>query len=279
MTHTTSGYLELDAGTIYYETAGAGVPLVLSHAAFLDSRMFNPQWEALAQHFQVIRYDMRGYGRSSAVDGPICRRDDLRRLLEYLDIDHAHFVGCSNGGAIMLDLVLEQPELARSLMLVGAAPSGFEIEGEPPRYMLEMFAAAQAGAVDQTNELQIRIWLDGEYREPDAVDSTLRQQALAMNRIPVEQQTFLIADMQPVCLIDPPAVVRLHDIQCPVLIVAGALDHAEVLRAASKLTEGISTARKIVVENAGHVPSFEQPEVFNALLLDFLCETELTPLG
>jgi pimeloyl-ACP methyl ester carboxylesterase len=270
MTHTIRGHFDLGEGTLYYETAGTGEPLVLTHAAFLDSRMFDAQWELLAQHFQVIRYDMRGFGQSSMAQGPLCRRADLRHLLKHLHVEHAHFVGCSNGGQIVLDLALEQPTLALSLTLVGSTPSGFELQGEPPRYIMEMVEAAQRGDIDRVNELQIRIWLDGSFREPDVLAPDLRAKALAMNRIPVERQTFFVADMQPGCPLDPPAITRLHEVRVPVLVVAGALDHAEVLRAADILVSGIPNARKVIIESAGHVPSFERHDVFNPLLTRFL---------
>lgn len=272
MIETTSGVLDLGDGSLYYETAGVGEALVLSHAAFLDSRMFDEQWDLLAQHFRVIRYDMRGYGQSSEARGPLCRRDDLRRLLEHLSVKHAHFVGCSNGGTIVLDLTLEQPNLALSLTLVGSTPSGFQMQGEPPRYMVEMFDAVQHGDVERANELQIRIWLDGMFREPEQMDGGLRAKALAMNHISVARKTFWTADMQPLNLLDPPAVNRLSEVSCPVLVVVGALDHPEILRAADLLVEEIGNAQKVVIDAAGHVPSFEHPEAFATLLIDFLQE-------
>ena len=270
MIETTNGYVELEGGTLYYETIGTGTPVILSHAAFLDSRMFDAQWELLEEHFQVIRYDMRGFGKSSAAQGPLCRRADLRHLLDHLEIQQAHLVGCSNGGEIMLDLVLEQPDFALSLTLIGSTPSGFEMQGEMPPHMNEMFEALQTGDVEQANELQIRIWIDGAFREPNAVNAELRDKALMMNRIPVQQQTFLIADMQPVCPLDPPAITRLSEIQCPVLVMAGTLDHPEIVRAAEVMSKGIANARKVLVESAGHVPSFEKADVVNPILLDFL---------
>jgi pimeloyl-ACP methyl ester carboxylesterase len=276
MIETTQGRLDVGDGQVYYETAGEGMPLVLSHAAFLDSRMFDGLWDALAQHFHVIRYDMRGYGQSSPANGPICRRNDLDRLLNALNISRAHLVGCSQGGTISLDLALEQPERVASLTLVDSAPSGFELRGERPRYMLEMFDAVHRGDVEQASEFQIRIWLDGEYREPAQVDPELRKKALAMNRISVAQQTFLIADVQPENPLNPPAVTRLEAVQCPALIVAGALDHPEVLRAAEEMTARIPHARKAVLEGSAHVPSYEQPEVFTTLLLDFLRELKMS---
>lgn len=269
MIETKKGHLNLGDGQIYYETAGTGMPLILSHAAFLDSRMFDAIWERLAKHFRVIRYDMRGFGQSSPVTGPLCRRNDLAQLLKHLDVTEAHWVGCSNGGQISLDLALEQPQHFASLTLVGATPGGFELHGEPPRHMLEMFDAMQHGDLDRSNELQIRIMLDGEQREPQQVDSTLRKKALEMNRIPVSQSTFF-ADTQPLNPLDPPAITRLEAVNCPTLIVAGSLDHPEILRAADEMVHRIPNARKTILESTGHVPSYEQPEPFVKLLLDFL---------
>lgn len=274
MIKTTKSYFDLGDGQLYYETAGKGSPLVLSHAAFLDSRMFDAVWEPLSEHFLVIRYDMRGFGKSSPVTGPICRRNDLDRLLTHLGVEQAHLVGCSLSGEIGLDLTLEQPQRFASLTLVGATPSGFQLQGEPPRYLLEMFGAMQSGDIDYANELQIRIWLDSEHREAGQVDATLRKKALDMNRIPVSQSTFFIADTQPINPLDPPAITRLESVKCPALVVAGALDHPEVLRAADEMVKRILNARKTIIESAGHVPTYEQPDTFVKLLLDFLSEVK-----
>lgn len=277
MVQTMTGRLALDGNDLYYEVAGEGEPLVLSHAAFLDSRMFDAQWEVLARHFRVIRYDMRGFGQSGAVQGPVCRRDDLRQLLAHLGVTQAHLVGCSNGGEIILDLALENPGLAASLTLVGSTPSGFQLQGQAPRYMFDMIVAMQRGDVEQASELQMRIWFDGQSREPNQVDAALREKALAMNHIPVANQTFFIADTQPLNPLDPPAFGRLHDIRCPVLVVVGSLDHPEILRAAAMMTDEIPGAHQVIIDDAGHVPSYERPHHFNELLLKFLREIHRQP--
>lgn len=268
---SSSDFLQLsDDGSIFYETAGTGEWVVLSHAGFLDSGMFDAIWARLAERYRVIRYDMRGYGRSSDVTGPVCRREDLRQLLNSLGIERAHFVGCSMGGEIVLDLVLEEPERALSLTLVGSAPGGFEPQGEPPRYLFEMIGAAHEGDFERTRELQIRIWFDGPQREPDEVDPNLRARALEMNHIPVERNTFMRADMANPCPLEPSAIKRLGEVTVPVLVVVGALDDPSLLDAAALMAKQLTNAQKVVIEGTAHVPSYERPEEFLKALLGFL---------
>jgi pimeloyl-ACP methyl ester carboxylesterase len=232
--------------------------------------MFDGIWETLVRQFRVIRYDMRGFGKSDPVTGPVCRRDDLTCLLDHLGISQAHLVGCSIGGEISLDLALERPGLVKSITLVDSTPSGFDMQGEPPRYLFEMFNAVQNGDVDHGSELQIRIWLDGQFREPDQMNIELRKKALEMNRNPVERKTFLIADTRPARPLTPPAITRLEDVKCPALIIAGSLENSEVLRAAKEMSTRIPGAKQIIMEGCAHVPAYEKPEVFLSHLMSFL---------
>jgi pimeloyl-ACP methyl ester carboxylesterase len=266
-------YLELGDGRIYYEDSGAqtGRPtVVFNHAAFLDSRMWDAQWTVFGEQFRVIRYDMRGFGQSDPVTGPRCRRRDLWALLDHLQIAQVHVIGCSMGGEIALDMALEQPERITSLTIVNGAPSGFQPQGAPPEYLFEMMGALQQGDVENASEYALRIWFDGPQRTPDQVDADTRRRASIMNRICVAQNTFFIADSDPLDPLDPPAITRLDRIRIPTLIVEGLLDHSENLRAGMILREGISGAASLSIPNAAHVPSLEQPALFNQGVLDFL---------
>lgn len=272
MSEREDGRFDIGDGWLAYEVGGnrQGETVVFSHAGFLDSRMFDAQWAALANRYHLIRYDMRGFGRSSNATAPICRRADPRNLLEHLGVEHAHFVGCSMGGEIVLDLALETPGLATSVTLIGTFPSGFVLQGKMPRYLKEMMTAVQAGNIDLANELQIRIWFDGPFREPDQVDEKLRQAALEMNRIPVMNNTHVTADMVPDSPLQPPAAERLAQVACRALVMVGALDDPELLRAADVLAKSIPGARNEIIEETAHVPSFEKPERVNRLLQEFL---------
>lgn len=263
-------YIEVEGSQLYYEVAGKGQPLVWVHAGFVDSGMWDAQWEAFKAHYQVIRLDMRGYGKSDPVHSPVSRRNDLYVFLKQLNITKAHLVGCSMGGEAVLDLTLEHPEMVSSLVLVSTAPSGFELEGEPPAVLLEMIGAMQQGDMARTSELQVQLWLDGSFRNPLQVDAQVRQHVLAMNRIAVNNGTWAIADMQPLNPLDPPAINRLEAVQVPTLVVVGALDHPEIIRAAEVMTRRIGGAKKVVLDTTAHVPNMEQPNEFNQTVLAFL---------
>jgi pimeloyl-ACP methyl ester carboxylesterase len=267
---TETGYLNLEGSKLYYEAAGAGEPLVLAHAGFVDSRMWDGQWEAFADHYRVIRYDMRGYGKSDRLTGPVNRRAELLALLRHLGVERAHLLGCSMGGATLIDFALEHPEMVISLIPVSAVPGGFPMQGEPPPNLLKMMEAVQQGDLERTSELQLRIWVDGMFRGPEQVDPTVRERAAVMNRIAVQNQTWAVADSQDITPLTPPAIERLRDLGMPTLAIVGALDHPEILRAADVMTAEMPDARKAALSETAHVPNMEKPAAFNRLVLDFL---------
>jgi pimeloyl-ACP methyl ester carboxylesterase len=269
----TKGFCQLGDGQLYFEDKGADSSretLILNHAAFLDSRMWDAQSEAFAERYRVIRYDMRGFGKSDPVTGPRTRREDVYRLLAHLGVTRAHVLGCSMGGEIALDMALERPEMVASLIVVNSTPSGFELQGPPPRYVLEMIEAMQRGDDERASELQLRIWVDGPHRAPEQVEPSVRARAAEMNRIFVRNKTFPIADMQPHNPLNPPAAKRLDQVRCPTLVVTGALDDGEILRAGRMLVEEIANAKAVTIPNAAHVPNMEAPELFNQTVLNFL---------
>jgi pimeloyl-ACP methyl ester carboxylesterase len=274
MKNTQQGTVTVGDGNLYCEAKGSGEPMVLCHAGFVDSGMWDGQWEQFSQFFHVVRFDMRGYGKSGRAQGPLARRKDLEALLDQLGIQRAVLIGCSLGGATVLDFALEHPERAAALVLVSAVPGGFEMQGAPPADLLAMFAAMQQGDLPQVAELQLRLWIDGPFRKPEQVDPAVRQQAAEMNRIPVEYGTFGL-DIQPVDPLDPPAITQLHQVRVPTLIVAGALDDPELLRAAGVMAQGIPAAKKVIIAGAAHVPNMEKPAEFNRELLGFLAAAGL----
>ena len=172
----------------------------------------------------------------------------------------------------MVDFVLEHPEMVSALITASSAPSGFQLQGEPPPLVLEMVTASQQGETARVSELQLRLWVDGPYRQPEQVNPLVRKRAAEMNRIPVGLNTWGTADAQPLNPLEPPAIDRLSAIHIPALIMAGALDDPEVLRAANVMTDAIKGAKKHIFLQSAHMPNMEEPEEFTQVVLSFLDE-------
>lgn len=270
MKQTKSGYVKLGDGKLYYEEAGEGEPLVLSHAGIVDSRMWDDQWSDFARDHRVIRFDMQGFGKSGRAGAPVTRRDDLYRLLKHFNLTRTALLGCSLGGEVILDFALEHPDMVSALVVVSAVPGGFELQGEPPRYLMQMMEAIQQGELELASELQSRIYIDGPFREPDQVDPQVRRRFAEMNRIALANKTWGLVDASP---LNPPAVERLHEIQAPALIIAGSLDDPEILRAAEVMVSGIPGAKKVILPGCAHLPNMEKPELFNQVVLEFLANS------
>jgi pimeloyl-ACP methyl ester carboxylesterase len=263
------GLAEVNGASLYYDVASNGEPLVFVHAGIADHRMWDGQVEAFAERYRVVRYDMRGYGRSEApVGAPFSHHDDLRGLLDFLFIERAILVGCSIGARTVIDFALAHPERVRVLALVCPTVSGFESDEEPPEEWDELVAADEAGDLERVSELEVRIWVDGPYRRPDNVDPAVRNLVGEMNLIALRNEPDL-GEERPA---EPPAVNRLAEIQAPTLVVAGALDRPEVGARAELLGEIIPRTQKIVINGTAHVPSMEKPEEFNRVVMGFLSE-------
>ena len=175
-----NGYAEVGGARFYYEIAGEGPPLVLVHAGITDGRMWDEQFHVFAQHYRVLRYDRRGFGKTAMVAGGYSHHRDLFELLKLLQIEQATLVGCSQGAKIV-DFTLEHPEMTDALVLVAPALGGFAFTGDMPRQAEELEVAEEAGDIDQVNELELQIWVDGPYRTPDQVDAQVRERVREMN--------------------------------------------------------------------------------------------------
>ncbi len=272
MNATETGFAEINGARIYYEIAGAGQPVVFVHAGIADRRMWNPQFEAFAERYRTLRYDHRGMGKSSMPPGPFALRDDLYALMRHLDMTPAVLIGCSMGGSAALDCVLEHPDAALALVLVGAGVSGNTLEPgeEMKRLWEEVDELAGKGDLDGANEIELRMWVDGVRRTPDQVDPAVRELVREMNlasftRDAEHQQ----GQPQP---LEPPAFGRLGEVHVPTLVIVGSDDQPLIVQTADILASQIPGARKVVMEGLAHVPNMEQPAEFNQITLDFLAE-------
>jgi pimeloyl-ACP methyl ester carboxylesterase len=262
-----TGMAELNGARIYYEVAGEGDPLVLVHAGIADSRMWEDQLMAFADRYRVIRYDMRGFGMTAMVEGPFSHHEDLRALLDALDAERAHLVGCSMGGGAVLDFALEYPQKVGNLVLVGSAVGGFGPDIDPPRQRDEILAAEEAGDLERVSELEVQVWVDGPGRFPEDVDASVRDLVREMNLIALRNEASGLGDEWE---LEPPAADRLPDVRAQTLLIIGDEDQPRVFAGADLLERELPNVRKVVMHGTAHVPNMERPEEFNRIVLDFL---------
>jgi pimeloyl-ACP methyl ester carboxylesterase len=267
------GMAEVNGVQLNYEVVGSGKPIVFSHAGIADARMWDDQFDAFAQRYRVIRFDHRGMGRSTMSPGPFSLREDVYGLMRFLGVERAALVGCSMGGAAVLDCTLAHPDAVAALVLVDAGMSGRDYIDEDEKAQtiaLEepIEAAIERGDLDAANELEVRLWVDGPRRRPDQVNPAVREKVREMNLINLQRaKEFEQGQGQP---LNPPAAGRLAEVRCPTLVIAGEYDVPTELKTADLLVAGIPGARKAVIQDAAHLPSMEKPEEFNRLVLDFL---------
>lgn len=256
-------------GAIYYEMAGKGETILLIHAGIANLTMWGSQWEAFTQDYQVIRYDMRGYGRSADSTTGASHQADLVQLMAEMGVEKAHMVGCSMGGEIALDVALAHPDLVRSLVLISTTPGGFQMQGEPPSAVFTMIAALQAGDLEGAARAQNEMSVTGMNRSADAIPTNVREHIYEMTYSAFSRNGGFPESGD---ISDSPAVERLGDVSAQTLLIVGAADHSEIRRVADIMASGIPHAQQavVLVENAAHFPNMEQPTEFNEVVLRFL---------
>src|SRR4030095_8156327 len=89
-----------------------------------DSRVWDEQFKEFAKSYRVIRYDLRGFGRSAYPTTPFSHVEDLYALLKFLKVERASFAGLSLGGMIAMDFALEHPEMVERLVLTSSGLRG-----------------------------------------------------------------------------------------------------------------------------------------------------------
>lgn len=269
----SSGVVEVPGARIAYEIGGDGPAVVLVHAGIADMGMWDEQVAALRPRYRVLRYDCRGFGRTVTEDVPFTNRADLIALLDHHGIARAALVGCSRGAAIALDTAIDHPDRVAALVWVCGGVNGHQPPDaifDPAEIALfESMEAAEAAADwERVADLDVRLWVDGPLQPAGRAAPEVRERVRAMA---LNNYLTVTAFGQPQPM-DPPAAQRLHELRAPALAIVGDLDPASTADAAAFLTHAVPGIRVAHFPDAAHMPNMEQPERFNALLLEFLKE-------
>jgi pimeloyl-ACP methyl ester carboxylesterase len=261
-----TGTAKVNGTSIFYETRGNGFPIVfVSGGGILDRRGWDNQFETFAKDYRVIRYDVRGIGKSERPQASFSHSKDLYALLSFLKITRAHVVGLSVGGAIALDFAIEHPEVVDCLVL--AAP-GLSSDSKSEANLQGL--KALTGLVQtQGLETLIQLTLDAPFvlsKQNDEGREKVRQIYLD-NRDVFESGFPVYALWEP---LQPPPENRFATIQARVLIIRGDNDSPVYALMTDKISKGIPQATTVVIPGGTHFLNLEKPAEFNEAMQTFL---------
>jgi 3-oxoadipate enol-lactonase len=240
---------------------GGAPTVVLSNSLGSTPAMWDPQFPALAERFQVVRYDHRGHGRSPVPPGPYELADlgaDVIAMLDRLSLQRVHWCGLSLGGMVGMWMAINAPErIDRLVLCCTSARLG------PPQMWVDRAATVRAGGVEAVADAGIERWLSPGFseREPE-VAAGIRAMLAATPTEGYAACCGVIERMD--------QVPQLGEIRAPTLVIAAADDPATPPEHGELIASAVPGARLEIVQGARHLATIEQPEAMTELILGHL---------
>ncbi len=270
---TTTGFIPVSRhGQLYYEERGKGEALILLHGHSLDTRMWDEQFQVFARHYRTIRFDFRGYGKSSAQKEGVqfTHVDDLISLMDSLHIDKAHVIGLSMGAFVSGDMLALHPERMLSCVLASGGIRNSPGPSEP------MDSAEQARRDREIEEVRVkgiesfkRDWLDQLMASGGSRKERMRDLLWQMISDwtawqPLHKEARLFYGKE--------AWGTLRErgrTDVPTLIVRGENEMKDKKGQPAEMSF-LSNVRFIVLPDCGHMLNMEQPKRFNNEVINFI---------
>jgi 3-oxoadipate enol-lactonase len=271
-----TGMAEVNGTGLYYEVAGEGEPLVLIHGNFGDRRHWDDQFMPLSKRFQVIRYDVCGFGKSPAPDPDNSGSDydDLKNLLDYLDIKQAHICGLSMGSGIAVDFAMAHPEMCLSLISIGPSVNGYNSPVNEIRF--QVMRQVRTILHEQGKRAAVDFWLEGT----DVVKNGFPQKKTIkkFKLIGYEYTFWHWLNKSKRYSLRPPAADRLKELKVPMLIVTAEFDLIGCKEVADLMEREIAGAKKVSIKGAGHCMNMDKPKEFNRIVEKFIGDISVIAL-
>ncbi|HJU29436.1 MAG TPA: alpha/beta fold hydrolase [Candidatus Binataceae bacterium] len=250
-----------------YELRGAGAPMVMIHGAQGDQSMFDDMAASFARRFQVLTFDQRGSGLSEKpeMDYTIALlADDTAALMDHVGFAAADVVGASMSGPIAQELALRHPHKVRSLVLGCTTPGGPKAVRIGGNAFASAYSTQPMSAEERGRALAEAAFTKGYIdRHPEIIPAMIE----ARRRRPIDPGA-LDRRMKAVLKFD--AYDRLHQIDCPTLVITGREDALISWENSRILADRIPKAQLKIIESAGHCFWLEQPAQSNQSIEGFL---------
>jgi pimeloyl-ACP methyl ester carboxylesterase len=269
--------LRVNGVELSYIAQGTGTPVVFVHGAWMDLRYWEPQRQAIATQYRFMAYSLRYHGTAPWPDAGqhyalATHAADLTAFIRQLHAGPVHLVGLSSGGRLVTMVTVEHPDLVRSLTVLEPPIDELLVdrpETQPVRDAWgQAFApirtAAHAGEAIQATKLFFAL---ANNQGPEAFDTQpegFRQMILDNARtVPLQ-----LAAPRPPAL----SCTILGGVQAPTLVVCGAQTPPYLALLSEVIVECIPGSRLVVIPQATHLMSHQNPAAFNEALLHFLAQ-------
>lgn len=263
-TAPAEGRINIDGGSLHYRRQGQGESLVLVHGFGLDLRVWAPQWPALTDHYDVISYDLRGFGRSSPPGVmPYAHHQDLRALLDALGVKRTHLLGHSLGGGIAASFAVAYPERTDCVVLSAPLLRGYTQLDQLMALLKSVWQIAGQDGLDAARAA----WLNASLFAP-----TLQSPAgrTLLTQIMADYSGWHWQHRDPETGLEPPLANRLNELLAPTLVLVGTRDLPDFARMGEALAAQAPRAHLELLPDLGHGPSLENAALFNSRVLEFL---------
>src|SRR5688572_20800554 len=241
--------LNVGDAVISYDVTGRGTPLVFIHGWTQNKSVWDDQVSVFSKRYRVIRYDSRGYGKSTGFSDESVEPLDLLVLLEALRIDRAYIVGHSRGGDIALRFAAAYPQKVNGLVLYGSAPpADFPYPPEDASKLGPLFESlpgvAKQHGLDSVWKLLLTT--DLAWVPPGRTDVIERYRKLWASYSGKD----LLDPRPPSNKVPLPNIARLSTLRMPTLVILGDHDLSFVTAAADTFANRIPNVTKVVIPDA-----------------------------
>lgn len=246
-------------GDIYYQylEAKSQETLVFLHGFSLDHRMWKPQIEEFSSKFNILVYDLRGYGKSLMPNQNYSHHNDLLELLNHLELKQVHLIGLSMGGRVAIDFTLEHPEFVKTLTVLDSSLGGYKSTVD--------FSIR----VDKDLQKAQEEWLSHEvFKYTNKSPHLANKLKLILNDY--SGWHWLNGNKYEQVILD--AKDRLHEITCPTQILVGEHDLEYFKNIGQYMHERITHSNYKLVPNSGHMSNLENSKYVNELILHTVIE-------
>jgi 3-oxoadipate enol-lactonase len=244
-----------------------GPAVVFLQPGLWDGRGWDEQFGVFSRTHRVLRFDFRGYGRSSRPEPgrPYSHVSDLSAVMDEAGIERASLVGNSMGGRVAIDFALTYPERVDALVLAATNVGGFEeTEEEAKEYSdldRQIEQAVQAGDAEQAMELELSVWATALGPEDPA--------RARIHQIAFDNLHVISMDESGAAWLDE-ALHRLPEIDVPTLVLRADHDPRVFRRLSHEVAVRIPNARLVEIPDSDHVIPVRRPDEFNRVVLGFL---------